>query len=83
MPKDKNKGVTVRYDKLIELLKENNYAFLFKIIDYFNIFNNGGKLKTYLPTTFSALSEKELFYSITNDYKYGMEYEKRQKHLPT
>lgn len=77
--KDKNKGVTVRYDKLIELLKENNYTFLFKIIDYFNIFNDDGKLKTYLPTSFTLFSEKETFYSITNDYKFGMEYEKKAK----
>lgn len=77
--KDKNKGVTVRYDKLIELLKENNYAFLFKIIDYFNIFNDDGKLKTYLPASFTFFSEKETFYSITNDYKFGMEYEKKAK----
>lgn len=77
--KDKNKGVTVRYDKLIELLKENNYAFLFKIIDYFNIFNDDGKLKTYLPASFTLFSEKETFYSITNDYKFGMEYEKKAK----
>ena len=77
--KDKNKGVTVRYDKLIELLKENNYTFLFKIIDYFNIFNDDGKLKTYLPASFTLFSEKETFYSITNDYKFGMEYEKKAK----
>ncbi len=77
--KDKNKGVMVRYDKLVELFKENNYAFLFKIIDYFNIFNDEGKLKTYLSTTFTLFSEKESFYAITNDYKFGMEYEKKAK----
>ena len=41
--KDKNNGVTIRYDKWIDLFTENNYAFLFNIIDYFNIFNDNGK----------------------------------------
>ena len=78
--KDKNKGITIKYDKLIELFKENNYAFLFKIIDYFNIFNKGdGSLKTYLPLSFTTFSEKESFYYITNDYKHDMEYEKKAK----
>lgn len=77
--KDKNKGVTVRYDKLIELLKENNYNFLFKLIDCFNIFNDDGKLKTYLPETFTLFPEKEVFSFIANDYKLDKEYEKRAK----
>lgn len=60
--KDKNKGVTVRYDKLIELLKENNYNFLFKLIDCFNIFNDDGKLKTYLPETFTLFPKRGVLF---------------------
>lgn len=77
--KDKNKGITIRYDKLIEMFTENKYAFLFDIIDYFNIFNGDGKLKTYLPSTFTLFDEREAFLYLTNDYKYGMEYERKAK----
>lgn len=77
--KDQNKGITVRYDKLVELFKENDYALLFNIIDYFNIFNDNGKLKTYLPTTFTLFSEQDAFRYLANDYKYGMEYERKAK----
>lgn len=74
--KDADKGITVRYDKLIELFQENDYAFLFALIDYFNIFNDGGTLKTYYDPAF----ERELFYHITNDYKIDkMEYEWKAK----
>lgn len=70
--KDKNAGITIKYDKLIALFKENSYAFLFKLIDYFNIFNDNGTLKTY----YSAAFEKDLFSHIANDYKSDkMEYE--------
>ena len=70
--KDKNVGITIKYDKLIALFKENNYAFLFKLIDYFNIFNGNGTLKTYYAADF----EKDLFSHIANDYKSDkMEYE--------
>lgn len=77
--KDKNKGVTIRYDKLIEMFTENDYAFLFNIIDYFNIFNDNGKLKTYLPVSFRLFDEHEAFLYLANDYKYGMEYERKAK----
>lgn len=74
--KDKNIGVTIKYDKFITLLKENHYDFLFKLIDYFNIFNNDGKLKTYYDPVF----ETKLFYYIANDYKSDkMEYEWKAK----
>lgn len=70
--KDKNSGITIKYDKLIALFEENDYAFLFKLIDYFNIFNENGTLKTYYAADF----EKELFSHIANDYKSDkMEYE--------
>lgn len=77
--KDKNKGVSIRYDKLIEMFSENDYAFLFNIIDYFNIFNDNGKLKIYLPASFKLFDEREAFLYLTNDYKYGMEYERKAK----
>ncbi|MEG0793264.1 MAG: hypothetical protein RR399_05515 [Lachnospiraceae bacterium] len=64
---------------MIDLFKENEYALLFNIIDYFNIFNDNGKLKTYLPSTFTLFSEKEAFNYLANDYKYGMEYERKAK----
>jgi hypothetical protein len=60
--KDKNAGITIKYDKLIAIFKENNYAFLFKLIDYFNIFNINGTLKTYYDADF----EKDLFSRIAN-----------------
>lgn len=77
--KDKNKGITIRYDKLIELFTENEFALLFNIIDYFNMFNDDGKLRIYLPSTFTLFNERESFLYLTNDYKYGMEYERKAK----
>lgn len=74
--KDKDAGITIRYDKFVELFRKNKYAFLFKLIDYFNIFNENGKLKSYYSETF----EKELFSYIVNDYKSDkMEYEPKAK----
>lgn len=77
--KDKNKGITIRYEILIDIFKENDYTLLFNIIDYFNIFNNDGKLKRYLPKTFTLFSEKKAFYYLANDYKYDMQYERKAK----
>ena len=74
--KDAIKGITIKYDKLIGLFCENDYALLFELIDYFNIFNDNGKLKTY----YDEVYERELFYHITNDYKSkNMEYERKAK----
>lgn len=70
--KDKNRGITIEYDKLVALFQESNYDFLFKLIDYFNIFNHNGKLNSY----YCAAFEKELFSHIANDYATDkMEYE--------
>lgn len=60
-----DKGITLKYDQLVELFEENDYAFLFTLIDYFNMFNNNGALKTYYDPVF----ERELFSHIANDYK--------------
>ena len=79
--KDKSKGITIRYERLIDLFKENDYALLFKIIDYFNIFNDRGKLKAYLPASFRLFSEREEFNNLINDYKNEnkMDYERKAK----
>ncbi len=78
--KDKNKGITIRYDTLVEMFKEDDYALLFSIIDYFNIFNNDGKLKTYLPNDFTIFDEKDAFAFISNDYtRNELGYEKKAK----
>lgn len=77
--KDENKGITIPYERLLELFKENNYGLLFKIIDYFDIFNDNGKRKSYLPPDFALFSEKEYFRDIVDDYKKKMEYEKKAK----
>lgn len=77
--KDENKGVMIRYEKFIEIFSEDNYKFLFDIIDYFNIFNDNGKLKIYLPASFKLYSEKAVFESIINDHEKGMQYEEKVK----
>ena len=77
--KDEHNGVTIQYDKWIDLFTENNYAFLFNIIDYFNIFNDDGKLKTYLPETFKLFNEREAFKCLATDYKNGPGYEIKSK----
>jgi len=79
--KSEEKGVSINYEKWIELLKENDYSLLFHIIDYFNMFNDNGKLKTYLPSSFTLYSEKEAFSNLVNDYMYDkdMGYEKKAK----
>ena len=77
--KDKNKGITIRFDKFIELFKENHYSLLFHMIDYFNIFNDNGSLKTYLSPSFTLFDEKESFAYLANDYKHEMEYERKAK----
>lgn len=77
--KDKEKGVTIKYERFIGIFRENDYSFLFNLIDYFNMFNDDGKLKKYLPESFEQYNENEAFRYLINDYKYGMEYERKVK----
>lgn len=79
--KDKDKGVTIPYEKLLSLFKENDYASLFNIIDYFAIFNDNGKLKKYFspPDSFNLFPEEEAFSYLAYDYKKEMEYERKAK----
>jgi len=77
--KDKSKGITIKYDTLLSMFCENDFKLMFDIIDYFNIFNDDGRRKTYLPTSFTQFSEKEAFRLLTNDYKSEMEYENKAK----
>lgn len=78
--KDKYRGITIRYDVIESLFRENDYELLFKIIDYFNLFDGNGKLKAYLPESFSLFSDQEAFSCLAYDYQSsGMEYEKKAK----
>ena len=79
--KDPNKGITISYDKLIKLFSKdvNDYEILFNMIDYFNIFNDDGKRKTYLPSDFSLFSEEQAFEMLISDHKNDMRYEDKAK----
>lgn len=77
--KNINKGSTIRYDDFIKLFKENDYSFLFNLIDYFNIFYETKGIKKYLPESFSLYNESEMFKIITDDHKNDLKYEDKAK----
>ena len=77
--KEKNEGITISYKKFIELFEENDYSYLFHMIDYFNIFNNDGKRKKYLPSNSDLFSDTQAFAVLCDYENKEMEYEKKAK----
>lgn len=72
-------GNTVNYEDLKKLFKENNYDFLFKIIDYFNSLCCGDARKSLNDEYKIYFDDNYIFNIILNDHKNDEEYEIKAK----